>query len=61
MTQDLLSKNSSQWYSSLKRMTNFDQEKYEKVVIQEINHLSDQDQAKVLSDHFSKIPNEYSE
>ena len=42
-------------------MTNFDQEKYEKVVIQEINHLSEQDQAKVLSDHFSKIPNEYSE
>ena len=39
MTKDLLTKNSSQWYSSLKRMANFDQNKFEKTTIQEINHL----------------------
>ena len=53
ITKDLLGKNSSQWYSSLKRMTNFDQQKKEKVIIQEINHLSDTDQASKLADKFS--------
>ena len=40
-------------------MTNFDQQKKEKVIIQEINHLSDTDQASKLADKFSEIPNQY--
>ena len=59
MTKDLLSKNTSQWYSSLKRMTNFDQEKFQKLIIPDINHLSDKEQALKLADKFSEIPNEY--
>ena len=61
MTDDLMNKKSSQWYSSLKRMTNFEQEQFEKVIIQEINDLSDQEQAEKLADHFSEIPNQYDE
>ena len=59
MTKDLLSKNTSQWYSSLKRMTNFDQEKFKNLIIPDINHLSDQEQANKLADNFSEIPNQY--
>ena len=40
-------------------MTNFDQQKKEKVIIQEINHLSDKEQAAKLADQFSEIPNQY--
>ena len=36
-----------------------DQHKSDKIVIQEINHLSDKEQAKKLGEHFSKIPNQY--
>ena len=60
MIADLKTKNPSQWYSSLKRITGFDQ-KSEKVIIQEIHHLSDQQQAEKIADYFSSIPNEYDE
>ena len=59
MVSDIMSKNTSQWYSSIKRMTSHDQQKYEKLVVQEINHLSEEEQARKLSEHFSKIPNEF--
>ena len=61
MTKDLLSKNTSQWYSSLKRMTNFDQEKFQKLIIPDISHLSDKEQAYKLADQFSEIPNQYNQ
>ena len=59
MVSDLMSKNTTKWYSSLKRMTSHDQHKYEKVIIPDINHLSDMEQAQKLGEHFSTIPNEY--
>ena len=40
-------------------MTNFAQEKNEKIIIKEINHLSDKDQAAKLADQFLEIPNQY--
>ena len=40
-------------------MTNFDQEKFDKVIIPEIHELNDQKQADKLADHFSEIPNQY--
>ena len=58
MIADLRQKNPSQWYSSLKRITGNDQ-KSEKVIISEIFHKSDQEQAEVIADYFSSIPNEY--
>ena len=58
MIADLRRKNPSQWYSSLKRISGFDQ-KSEKIVISEINHKTDQEQVEVIADFFSSIPNEY--
>ena len=59
MMLNLTSTNTSKWYSNLKRMTAHDQQKYEKLVVQDINHLSDQEQADKIADHFSSIPNQY--
>ena len=50
---------SGQWYSKLRRITNFDQEKGEVLQVDEINHLNDQDQAEAIADSFSSISNEY--
>ena len=58
MISDLRTKNPSKWYSSLKRISAYDQ-RSEKVVIQEINHKDDQQQAEIIADYFSSIPNEY--
>ena len=54
MISDVMSKNTSQWYSSVKRMTSYDQQKYEKDIIQEINHLSKEEPVKILADLFFK-------
>ena len=59
MVSDVMSKNTSQWYSCVKRMTSHDQEKFKNINIQEISDLSDQEQAEKLGEFFSKIPNEY--
>ena len=56
---DLMTKNTSQWYSSLKRMTAHDQQKNQKVIIPDINHLPDEEQVERIAEQFSKIPNEY--
>ena len=42
-------------------MTAHDQQKKDKLIIQDINHLSDEEQANLLADHFSKVPNEYNQ
>ena len=56
---DLKHSNPGQWYSKLKRMTSNDQLKTEQVNIESICHLSDQDQAELIADSFSKVSNEY--
>ena len=40
-------------------MTANAQQKYEKVIVQDINHPSDKEQAEKISDHFSDIPTQY--
>ena len=56
---DVMTAKSGQWYSKLRRITNFDQEKGEVLQVDEINHLNDQDQAEAIADSFSSIRNEY--
>ena len=56
---ELMNKHTSKWYTSLKKMTAHDQQKSDKVIIPDINHLSDLEQANILADHFSEIPNQY--
>ena len=55
---DLKQKNPGQWYSALKRMTAGDQ-LTEEVIVEEINHLDNQEQAESIADSFSAIPNLY--
>ena len=55
---DLKQKKPGEWYSCLKKITSFDQHKGEKLIVQDINHLSDQEQAEVIAEQFAKIQNE---
>ena len=59
MIDDVMEAKSGQWYSKLKRITNFDQTKTDKLQVDEISHLSDKDQAEAIADSFSAISNEY--
>ena len=59
MIDDVKESKSSQWYSKLKRITNFDQTKTEVTEVNEINHLTDQEQAEAIADSFSAISQEY--
>ena len=59
MIDDVLEARSGQWYAKLKRMTNFDQAKFDVLQVDEINHPSDQEQAEAIADSFSAISNEY--
>ena len=54
---ELTNKNTSKWYSTMKKVTSQDQHQNDKIFVQEINHLTDQDQAEKLAKRFSKIPN----
>ena len=57
MVGDLLEKNQNQWYSQFKRLTN--NGKIEKVIVDEISHLSDKDQAERIADNISAVSQEY--
>lgn len=59
MIGDVVNAKSSQWYSKLKRIANYDQEKKNIVDVEEISHLSNKAQAEAIADSFSKISNEY--
>ena len=56
---ELKLKNPGQWYSCLKNITSFDQQKNEQPNVEEIRHLSDQEQADLIANQFAKIQNEY--
>ena len=59
MIYDVMSCRDRLWYSKLKRITNYDQEKSNLVQVEEISHLSDEKQAEAIADSFSAISNEY--
>ena len=50
---DLKLKKPCQWYSCLKSITSYDQLKNEKPSVEEIIHLSDQDQIEVITEQFA--------
>ena len=56
---ELKLKKPGQWYSCLKKMTSYDQQKHEQQIVDEISHLSDQDQAEIIAEKFASIQNEY--
>ena len=57
--EELKKKNPKQWYSCLKNITSFDQFKNDQPNVDEIRHLSDQEQADIIANQFAKIQNEY--
>ena len=57
--KDLKVSNTSQWYSKLKRLCSYDQQKLEPVVVESIKHLNVQEQAEAIADKFSKVSQEY--
>ena len=47
----------NQWYSQFKRLTN--QGKTDKIIVEEISHLADSEQAEQIADHISAVSQEY--
>ena len=59
MIDDVMTAKDGQWYSKLKRITNFGQNKSDLEQVDEISHMTDEDQAEAIADSFSSISNEY--
>ena len=61
MIQETKDSDPRRWYSMLKRVSNYDREKSEELQIEEINHLTDKEQAEAIADSINKISQEYEE
>ena len=48
-----------QWYTKFKKMCKYDQHKSESITVQEIEHLSNEEQAEAIADSFSAISHRY--
>ena len=59
IVKDLKVSNPSQWYSKLKRLCSFDQNKYEPIICDEIQNLPDQEQAEQIAEFFAAPRQEY--
>ena len=57
--KDIKAGNPRQWYSKLKRITSHDQHISNEINVEEISHLSDQEQADYIADIFASISLEY--
>ena len=57
---DIKNSNKSQWYSKLKWISSYDQQKKEDVFVDEINHLTNREQGEAIADSLSAVSNEYS-
>ena len=59
MIDDVLTSRDREWYSKLKRITNYDQRKSETFHVDEISDMTDEEQVEAIASAFSKISNEY--
>ena len=57
MVNDMIEKDQNQWYLQLKRLTN--KGKTKDLVVDEISHLSDKEQADTIADHIESVSQEY--
>ena len=57
--QDLKQGEPGQWYTKLKRLCSYDQNKSGELVCEEIREFSNQQQAELLADRFAGVSNEY--
>ena len=58
---DIKLKKPGQWYSCLKKISSYDQLKNDQPMVDEISHLSDEQQAELIAQQFASIQNEYDE
>ena len=58
MVVDLKTSNPGKWYSKLKRMSGQDVNKQDKILVDQLIGLSDQDQAEHIANHYSAISNQ---
>ena len=61
MIDDIKSSKPDEWYSKLKRITRYDQQKSKVIQVEEISHLDDQDQTEKIADNHARISNTYKE
>ena len=59
MISDLKQSNPAQWYSKLKRICSYDQERYEPLVCSKLENLTDQEQAEKIADHFCSVRQQF--
>ena len=59
MVEDIKSSNDKQWYSKLKRISRYDQHLVDPIQVSTICEYSDEEQAEMIADNFSKISQEY--
>ena len=59
MISDLKQKKPGQWYSALKRISNFNENKSNQYNIEEIAHLPSSEQAERIAEQFVSIQNQY--
>ena len=57
--KDLKTSNISQWYSKLKRLCSYDQHKADPIIVEDIKHLSSEEQVEAIADKFAKVSQEY--
>ena len=57
MAGDLIEKDQNQWYSQYKRLTN--NGKTDNVIVDEISHLSDKEQAEKIAESITAVSQEY--
>ena len=59
IVQDLKESDSGQWYSKIKRMSGQGKDQNDRIVVEEIMELDDEEQAEAIADHYAAISNEY--
>ena len=57
--KDLKQSDVRKWYSKLKYLCSYDQKVSDPIIVEEIKHLTDQEQAEEIASFFSKISQEY--
>ena len=56
--KDLKHKDPNKWYSTVKRLASYEN-KSDILVVDQINHLTDQEKCDLIAYEFTKIPNQY--
>ena len=59
-TPGMLNSNKFHWYSKLRWISNHDQQNYEDIIVDEISHLTDEQQGEAIANSLASISNQYS-